>query len=382
MPTVSLRPGLAAACVFAAAACPSAHAAARADSPYALHSMIYADAPPTFKAAMFRHAAALGASSIRVDVSVAAIARADGRRDWSSLDAYMALARTCRLQVVGVLLDTPTWLAACPPRTPLLENYRCPVSDPDRYARLAGEIAAHARGIIDDWEIRNEPDGRWAYLGTPRDYARELTAAAAAIHAANGRARVLLGGVMTLSSRPWLRAVLRTGAARAIDVANVHIRGSLAGLPRVIAAWRVFFARHGVRAPLWVTEFGYPSDPRFQTDPGFDDGERAQAAYLARALPALLRAGAARVFVTERDNLGGAFASEGLLGGLVADPPQPDPVIRPKPAAGTFTRLAKNGSQAPTTRTSTPVALSGSRAAAGAPCARTLETSVTRAIAF
>lgn len=229
MPTVSLRPGLAAACVFAAAACPSAHAAARADSPYALHSMIYADAPPTFKAAMFRHAAALGASSIRVDVSVAAIARADGRRDWSSLDAYMALARTYRLQVVGVLLDTPTWLAACPPRTPLLEIYRCPVSDPDRYARLAGEIAAHARGIIDDWEIRNEPDGRWAYLGTPRDYARELTAAAAAIHAANGRARVLLGGVMTLSSRPWLRAVLRTGAARAIDVANVHIRGSLAG---------------------------------------------------------------------------------------------------------------------------------------------------------
>ena len=45
---------------------------------------------------------------------------------------------------------------------------------PKAYARLLGEIAAHSRGVIDDWEIRNEPDGDWAYRGTAKDYAREL----------------------------------------------------------------------------------------------------------------------------------------------------------------------------------------------------------------
>jgi hypothetical protein len=328
--------GLAAACLLLATACPTAGAAVRADSPYALHSMVYADAPPSFKAAMFSHAAQLRASSIRVDVSVAAIARGD----WTALDAYLALARRHQLQVVGVLLDTPHRLAACPPGTGLLELHKCPVSDPRAYAGLVGEIVARAAGVIDDWEIRNEPDGRWAYLGTPQDYARELRAAATAIHAANPRARVLLGGVMTLASRPWLRTVLHAGGAHAIDIANIHVRGPLASLPRIVAAWRAFFPRNGVRAPLWITEFGYPSDPQFQTDLRFASGEPAQAQYLARALPALLAAGAARVFVTERDNLGGAFASEGLLGGSVADPPTADPVVHRKPAAATFARLA------------------------------------------
>ena len=112
---------------------------------------------------------------------------------------------------------------------------------------------------------------------------------------------------MNLNSRPWLRE------------------------PRSHDRWRAFFARHGVQAPLRVTEHGYPSAPR---------SEHPQAAYLARSIPALIETGAARVFVTERDNLGGSFASEGLLGGTVADPPVADPVVRRKPAAA-FAELTR-----------------------------------------
>src|SRR4051794_37051078 len=100
------RGGLAAACLLLAGPCPSARSAVRPDSPYGVHSMVYANAPASFKAAMFREAAALGASSIRVDVSVGAIVRPGNERDWSSLDEYIALARLYRLQVVAVLLGT------------------------------------------------------------------------------------------------------------------------------------------------------------------------------------------------------------------------------------------------------------------------------------
>jgi hypothetical protein len=338
--------GLAAACLLLASAWTPAQAAARADSPYAIHSMLYSNAPFSFKEAMFREAAAMGASSIRVDVAVSAIVSSDGVRDWTSLDEYLELARRYRLQVVAVLLGTPWWLADCPKGVAPLDFYKCRVSDPSTYARLAGEIAAHARGVIDDWEIRNEPDGKWAYLGSERDYAREFTATAAAIHAANPRSRVLLGGVMTLDSRDWLLDVFAEGGTplrRSIDVANVHVRGPLASLGRVLRCWRRFFAREHVRAPVWVTEHGYPSDPEYQTDRSFVGGERGQAAYLSRSIPALLDAGAARVFVTERDNLGGSFASEGLLGGTVADPPVADPVVRRKPSAAAFALLTRKG---------------------------------------
>jgi hypothetical protein len=74
-----------------------------------------------------------------------------------------------------------------------------------------------------------------------------------------------------------------------------------------------------------VTEHGYPSDPAYQYDPFYQgttpqSGLEQQAAYLQASVPALVKAGAAQVFVTERDNLTGKFASEGVLSGQVSDP--------------------------------------------------------------
>ena len=46
------------------------------------------------------------------------------------------------------------------------DSYRCPPSDVALWARYVGAIAAHTRGVIDEFEIVNEPDGRWAFLGS------------------------------------------------------------------------------------------------------------------------------------------------------------------------------------------------------------------------
>jgi hypothetical protein len=97
---------------------------------------------------------------------------------------------------------------------------------------------------------------------------------------------------MSLRSRPWLAQVL--GAAgphpeRLYDIANLHIRASLRALPTIMRAWRAFFAAHqAANKPLWVTEFGYPSDPAYQCDRVYRSGPTSQASYLSRALPALL----------------------------------------------------------------------------------------------
>ena len=91
--------------------------------------------------------------------------------------------------------------------------------------------------------------------------------------------------------------------------------------------FKQFLAGWGFSGPLWITEHGYPSDSAFQYDPGYGSGPAAQAAYLTASLPTLLDAGASEVFVTERDNLGGEFGSEGVLGGDVGDPPPADPQV-------------------------------------------------------
>ena len=52
-----------------------------------------------------------------------------------------------------------------------------------------------------------------------------------------------MGGVMTLDSRAVAgRRVGVPAEPTAIDVANVHVRGPIASLGRIMRRWRAFFA--------------------------------------------------------------------------------------------------------------------------------------------
>jgi hypothetical protein len=324
-----------------------ASASNRAHNPIGVHSMLFLDHPFSAKDAMFKEAAAVGAGEIRVDIALAGVFPvAGGAPQWDAVDQYMRLARRYHLKVLANLLATPWYLAACPDGTSFGDSYRCPASDPRQWGRAAGAIAAHTRGVINDFEIVNEPDGRWAFLGTPQQYAAMLAAAGDAIHAANPRGRVAAGGLMDVGAggRAWMTAMLASlgpQGAGAFDIANIHVRGRAAETGRVVARWRRYFARAGFSGPLWVTEAGYPADPDHQMDPAYRGGPAAQARYVTAAVAAMIRAGASRVFVTERDALGGGFASEGILD--TSDPLQADPQYTRRPSFYALRALARHG---------------------------------------
>jgi len=308
-----------------------------------MHSMLFLDHPYSAKEAMFKEAAAVGASEIRLDIAIANVfPDPGGSPDWTGVDQYMQLARRYHLRVLADLLATPWYLADCPAGTPFTESYLCAPSDPVRWAQEAAAIAAHARGFIDDFEIVNEPDGTWAFRGSPQQYAGMLTPAYRAIHDANPAARVALGGLMDVgdAGQQWMDAMLASLGPDAIhefDIANIHVRGPAADTKRVVARWRRYFTRHGFRGPLWITEAGYPADPSHQNDPAYRGGADAQARYLTAAVPAMIWAGAARVFITERDVLSGAFASEGILD--TSDPLTADPQYRRRPSFAAVRQL-------------------------------------------
>jgi hypothetical protein len=342
----------------AAALSSSAPASAdwRPDSPYAVHSMVYSTSPYGFKRAMFAEAAASGASSIRLDLVLGAVfAGGADEPAWDQVDEIVALSREFRIRVTAVVLDTPWWLADCAPDVAFERVGSCAPKSDETYADLVGRLAAHTRGTIDTFEILNEPDGRWAYSGTPEDYAHTLSRSYDAIKRASPRARVLVGGAMGTYSIPWLERVFATpgaDAAHKFDIANVHVRGTLASVGRQVKTWRRFFARHGIDRPLWVTEHGYPSDPSYQSDPNHRAGEASQAEYLVASTHIMRRGGVDRIFVTLRDNLSEEFASEGLIGGTVLDPPVANPQIRRKAAFRTFRWLSALEANRPPSRSS------------------------------
>ena len=309
--------------------------------PFGLHSMLQLNTPRAYKQAMFAAAAGAGVSEIRVDASLGALNNPwIETAMWQGLDDYVALSRQ---YAMPVLLDfnasNDPALESCPAGADPSSGI-CGVSDLAGYYEEIAAVVAHVRGVIDDFEIVNEPDGAWAFDGTPQQYAGMLATAYNAVHHTDPAGRVLLGGIMSPNSTSWLSAVFTTpgfDAAHAFDVANVHLRDTLANLAADVLAWRRFFTFYGDGGlPLWVTETGYPADPAYQYDTAFRgtdavSGEVAQAGYVAKALPALVFAGVARVFVTEHDMPGGQYASEGLLqgGATESDQTGASPIARP-----------------------------------------------------
>jgi hypothetical protein len=342
----------------------AAPAAARPTAPplraaaLGIHGMVYLDEPRSWKAAVIHQAAALGAASLRVDVPPSQVFRTPGGPpDLAGLDDDLALARREHIRLTAILGATPAWAAACPPGTDPALAPRCPYADLRLFERHVRILARRARGVVEAWEIGNEPVGGWSYIGTVRQYAWVLHTAMKAIRSVDPHAKVLIGGLAdNAPSIEFLQRVLMTPGLHLthhLDAANLHVRGPVSSLAKQVRAWRHVMAGFGFRGPIWITEFGYPSDPAAQQlrDFGgpaevarFGSGDSGQADYLRRALPLLLRAGAARVYVTLRNGDSGTFASEGILRGAgVGDPPGPHPRVRRKPAFGVVRQLARSG---------------------------------------
>ena len=297
----------------------AAHAEPAHAAPISAHAMVHTCCTPdAMKERIFEEAEAVGADFVRVDVEMSAIFEGPAGKegdepDWEQLDDSLERARDHDLRVLGVLLAPPAYISTCPERWP--DTGRCPAADTDEFGRLAGEIAEHTKDTVQYWEIVNEPDGDWAFEGTPEQYAAMLSAAHDEIKARVPDARIVFGGVMRPHEPGWVERVFATPEADAIhkfDIANVHLRGPVAAVVRRYTEFRSWLAARGFNGPLWVTEHGYPADPAFQVDPAFTGGDVAQAGYLTQSLVGLGEVGAEQVFVTLRDNLDGEYASEGL----------------------------------------------------------------------
>jgi hypothetical protein len=359
----ALACGLASTCAYPASA--------QADSnPIGAHSMLEVNTSYALMQTMFSEAASLHAGAIRVDVAPVLIF-GDGPADpdYRGLDEIMGLAQQYHLRVVADLFTIPSWLANCPPPGNQSVS-RCCTDDLAGYASVVRQIVSHADSVIHDWEIWNEPDSGQFFAGTPQQYAGMLRAAHDAIKQVDQQDNVLLGGISNPAGMSWLAQVLATpgmDAVNAFDTANVHERSSLDALLTDIVSWRWFLTAHGFHGPLWVTEHGYPADPAYQYDPAYASGPDSQAAYLTASIPTLIDAGASEVFVTERDNLGGQFASEGILAGG-ADPAQSGQVLGERPAyaavraiANCYLLLGRNCPASPPAATPAALAIPASR---------------------
>jgi len=213
-------------------------------------------------------------------------------------DDQVRMVRAHGILVLGMLDTSPAWASGAPENLGEYRRRYFVPHDIDAWARYCRTVVSHYKGLIDHWEVWNEPwaggffdkmDNGNRVKGTPEDYVRLLGIAYREAKKANPQA-VVIG----IDSAPpeWTEGCLKAGAAGKFDEFSFHQYtflmpggpdGALAGLAR---SHRRLLAGFGLKnVPVWQTEGG----PEHVVDTfyvGLDplassDGTR-EAAWLAR----------------------------------------------------------------------------------------------------
>ena len=228
-------------------------------------------------------AQALGVHWIREQLDWDAIERSPGRYRWTRFDALMVAAARARLNVLPLLLGTPSWAGPA--------SFGLP-RDPAAFGAFAAHAAArygpggtfwraHPRldaRLAPRWfELWNEPYTTAYSTGgvDPARYAAMVRAATVDGRAANRSTRWLMAADLTYldtsgQRHEWLPALAAAdpGLMRLVDGVAVHpyvfgTPGADDSIPlpfrfeRIDAIGRQLAQLGAARAPLWITEIGW-----------------------------------------------------------------------------------------------------------------------------
>jgi hypothetical protein len=228
---------------------------------------------------------ATGVRWIREEFDWPAVEPSPGERRWGQFDALMVAAAGHGLQVLPVLLGTPTWAGSAPLGLP---------DDPAAFGAFAGRVAARYGPGGSFWRAHPRLDGRLAprwfelwnepYFAAfstggidPARYAQMVQAATSAGRAANPRTRWLMEADLTYVDaagvrRAWLDALYAAVPDLNADFDGVALHpysfyGPTATAANGVATAFRFdriatiersLAQHGAPSvPLWITEIGW-----------------------------------------------------------------------------------------------------------------------------
>ncbi len=180
-------------------------------------------------------------------------------------DNGITAAHDAGLAILGMFDGAPAW-ATKTPRTD--ESYFSIWNIPDSlepWKNYVRTVTSHYRGRIDDWEVWNEPWGKWWFTSkvkgaTPEYYAELLKAAYQTAKEANPQARII--GIDTVNNDAWTAKTLAASGTDCFDVFSFHdYTAAFFGGPNNKAMSDALFystaqAKVGQAKPLWDTEDG------------------------------------------------------------------------------------------------------------------------------
>jgi hypothetical protein len=287
-----------------------------------------------------------GVGSVRIPFNWASMQPVRGAApDFTTMDGRVATSARNGLDVLALVLDSPSWAARDQGR-----DLSAPKHTADYTAFLAALIGRYGpngsfwaanpgvpRHPVRAWQIWNEPNlsNYWSAQPYPASYTRLLCASYRAVHAADPGAQVVMAGLANYSWRA-MASLEKAGVHGCFDVAAVHpFSGRPANSLKITRLNRQALDRAGDRSkPIWLTELTWSSalgktknTHGWETTPAGQADRLRQAYTLYAANAKALKLG--RIFwytwvTTDRDSPN-SFEWSGLRearpGGVIVDKP-------------------------------------------------------------
>jgi glycosyl hydrolase family 42 (putative beta-galactosidase) len=206
-----------------------------------------------------------------------------GQMKFEWFDTLVKLCSSMSIRLVPVVTYTPKWLA---PR------FNVP-PDPEAFADLMDALVRRYGHYVKHWEIWNEANSYFFWIGDAAQYAALVESASAAAKRADGESKILMCGLAD-PARPdtsFLFDVLDKTDGHSVDVLNLHAypgtwnNRTMEDWPSLLLGLKGRLREIGVDKPLWVTETGLSSHE------GGSLADSLQESYLVRAFASLLGSG-------------------------------------------------------------------------------------------
>jgi endo-1,4-beta-mannosidase len=206
----------------------------------------------------------VGANTLRADINWAALEPEQGRLDAAyveRIDRLVSGAKRRGIKPLLVVLRSPCWASAAPgaPEACPKSVITYPPRDPDDYGSIARRLAERYEGRLAGFEVWNEPDHEQEFYFAGPDKPQRY---AALVRSANREIKrvapglPVLAGSLVGANGAFLEALYDAGMKGHYDGLAIHYYDlTLASIRAIRAVQR----KHGDRAPLWLTEFGWTS---------------------------------------------------------------------------------------------------------------------------
>jgi len=230
-------------------------------------------------------------------------------------DKEIFLAKQAGFQLLGSLDKTPRWASDAPENERRFWSY--PPENMDDWENYVFNIVSHYKGVIDYWEVWNEPDSdgflkvpsMFGVESKPDVYVALLKRAYHAAKRANPNAVIVAGVATGKPPSRWLAKIFNKGALDYMDVVSFHYYtdgrpGDVLDTPMAVEVKKIndLIKQHtDKKVPVWETESGvmYPETSYVnlqEVSPSYPVPADEAVAYMVRNYVHLLSSGVEKWF--------------------------------------------------------------------------------------